>query len=79
MGKWPVEVGRKHPVTMRTASLKTLGSVSAEASVSAETPDWFAVLRDKVAMRSILAPATHPEPTSRSAVSREDSCFAQCH
>ena len=33
--------------------------------------------RDKVAMRSVLAPAPHPEPTSRlNSVTREDSFCA---
>ena len=41
-----------------------------EASVSIATPDWrtgAAVewTRDKVAVRNVLAPAPHPEPTSR--------------
>ena len=52
-----------------------------EASVSLAIPDWRIVsylaveyTRDKVAMRSVLAPAPHQEPTSRlNSVTREDS------
>ena len=37
-------------------------------------PNKVCGTRDKVAMRSVLAPAPHPEPTSRlSNVMREDS------
>ena len=40
-----------------------------EVSLSAATPDWCAVFscgvdRDKATVRSVLAPAPHPEPTS---------------
>ena len=69
MLKWFVGVERKHPVTVRH-SLRGVYNTVYEASESTATPDLCAVLsrcvdRDRAAVRSVLSPARHPEPTSR--------------
>ena len=50
IGRWPIGVGQRHPVTMRKTSFKTVD----ETSVCTATPNWCAV-------RRVLA----PEPASR--------------
>ena len=67
IGRWSVGVGRRHPVTMRKASFKTL-SIRRVCALRHQIGVQFSAvdhIRDMEAVRSVLAPAPHPEPASQ--------------
>ena len=66
-GRLPAEVGRRHPVTMCKASLRTLSMRRVCALRHQAGAQYSAVesIRDKAAVRNVLTPAPHPELASR--------------
>ena len=74
-GRLSVGVGRRHPVTMRKASLKALSMRRVFALCHHAGAQYLAVeIRDEAAVRNVLAPAPHTEPESRlSSETRMDS------
>ena len=75
-GRLSVGVGRRHPVTMRKASLRTLSMRRVCALRHQADAQYSAVeyIRNKAAVCNVLAPAPHPEPASHlSSETRVDS------
>ena len=67
IGKWSVGVGRRHPVTMCKALFKTL-SMRQVCALRHQTGAQYSAVKqtkDRAAVRSIVVPVSHPEPTSR--------------
>ena len=70
-GRLSVRVGRRHPVTMHKASLRTLSvrrvcALRHQAGAQYSAVEW---IRDKAAVHNVLEPAPNPEPAGR--LSRE--------
>ena len=67
VGRWSVGVGRRHLVTMRKASFKTL-SMRRVCALRHQTNAQYSAVeltKDRAALRSVLAPPSHYEPSSR--------------
>ena len=76
-GRLSVGVGRKHPVTMRKASLRTLSMRRVCELRHQAGAQYSAVekIRNKAAVCNVLAPAPHPEPASRLSSERRLDSF----
>ena len=66
-GRLSVGVGRKHSMALRKASLRTLSirrvyALRCQAGAQYLAVEW---IRDKAAVRNVLAPVSHPKPASR--------------
>ena len=81
IGRWFVGVGRRHPVTMRKASFKTL-SMRRECAMRHQTGAQYSAVeqtKDRAAVRSDLVPSLLPKLASRlRSVTQVASFFAQC-
>ena len=75
-GRLSIEVGLRQPVTKHKASLRTLSMRRVCALRHQAGVQYSAVeqIRDKAAVRNVLAPAPNPQPASRlSSETRVDS------